>query len=54
MAPQLARKFQDVTLARLVAAGLVLLERVWHRPVELRALVEGKTVYLRFEATSTR
>ncbi len=30
-------------------AVLVALERVWHRPVELRTLVEGKTVYLRFD-----
>lgn len=33
-------------------AVLVALERVWHRPVELRTLVEGKTVYLRFDGNA--
>jgi stage V sporulation protein R len=30
-------------------AVLVSLERVWRRPVELRTMVEGKTVFLRFD-----
>jgi stage V sporulation protein R len=30
-------------------AVLVSLERVWHRPVELRTLIDGKVVYLRFD-----
>ena len=33
---------------------LVALERIWHRPVELKTLVEGKPVFLRFDGNEHR
>jgi len=35
-------------------AVLVSLERVWRRPVELKTLVEGKPVFLRFDGNEHR
>jgi stage V sporulation protein R len=46
----LAHDHQGIDLRQDYAqAVLVALERVWHRPVELRTMVEGKTVFLRFD-----
>jgi stage V sporulation protein R len=46
----IAHDHQGIDLRQDYAqAVLVSLERVWRRPVELRTLVEGKTVYLRFD-----
>ncbi len=46
----LAHDHQGIDLRQDYAqAVLVALERIWHRPVELRTVAEGKLVYLRFD-----
>ncbi|HKP57446.1 MAG TPA: SpoVR family protein [Polyangiales bacterium] len=51
----IAHDHQGIDLRQDYAqAVLVALERIWHRPVELKTLVEGKPVFLRFDGNEHR
>jgi stage V sporulation protein R len=51
----IAHDHQGIDLRQDYAqAVLVALERVWHRPVEIKTMVEGKPVFLRFDGNEHR